>query len=549
MTSLICHLGADRRLLATDYSVARHSWLRTHGRDIEKAPAAPWPCNSDHIELGLVLDFSEDDHVSAVVDAIRNIASQDILLEKIVIGTRKRMDIAIRGANGKIKHIIEVKRPEEFRTEQQRDAASEQVRNYAVQQECESVGWTDGRHYFCEDLATGEASHLLLTKAAANGQFGPARRGFMSQSRPGFSVEDLVSFPLRQRRLTPPYVKAVEYVRRSLPDFSFDAFLVGTHPLQIVSGESDIGKSTLAQELAADPRWNALFLDGVTLVAGVDDRIREDIQTIYGQALPNIWSFIDDVAEFSQQELAVPFGAVIDGFDEWYSLDGSSLAALNTFVERVRTVGGHVLLFTRPNEQRTLERSRIVSSLSSPDRVITLGLLTEEELDRFVATYFEVHQIGGALLGNAREICRSPAILAMVAETYEGQPTVDPGLTQPELYRRYMRHKLGKMADRSRSSEDRFATAVDNVALKMLRDDKFTLLRSEVVAITGDQVCARLIDEGILWSANPEPGDRFLRFRFGQLRDHLITKLAERQGMSVSDLMVRRARGQSPHHG
>ncbi len=367
---------------------------------------------------------SENDYVAHVAAELRRLwPMDDVILEEREIGSRRRKDIVVRHF-GKVVFIIEVKRPDKFKTPTQREKANKQVVAYAKAEGCVEVGITDGTTYIAINVNTGKTQErelLSFAKSALRIGFSP------TLDRPGWVSEEFLLFPERQRQKHPLSIPANLYVPRRFPSgFSFVALFRSQNPVHIILGVSDIGKSALSWTLAESPHWNAIRLDGAALTDGVEAVIRRDIVAVY-ERCDDVMAFLQRVAEVSLAERGVPLGVVLDGFDDWMAVS-SELHDLPAMIDRLSAFNCKIIILSRPSEKHRLLNSTLLARFTNESEVITLGELEDEQLDEFIQKYFTVFQIGGTLSGNARKICRNPAMLSIVSETFAGSSEIRRGL-------------------------------------------------------------------------------------------------------------------------
>ena len=480
-------------------------------------------------------DFSEDDHLADILFKLRPNCSDDFALEEFVwlhdgLG---RKDISIKRM-GVLVAIIEVKRPAKFNTPELEQKASDQVTKYARSEGCRNVAWTDGTTFVSRDLITEEEVRGDLF-SFAHGIHGWEARQAPTFLRPQWTFGEYLEYPTRQRDLHVRLVPPEYFIERTLPNGPLSRILSSAATLHVIYGECDVGKSTLARAIADNDLWNAIYLEPILFASDIESAISSEIATLYGRSTP-VQAFIERVHEVSVEQGGKPFGIVLDGFDEWTSMPGGHVGALQTLLQRAAQLKIKIVVFSRPTRRSQLSLPALRGFMAG-EMAGELGEMNDAELDVTVGLWFRRKGIGGVLAGKAREICRNPGICWLVVETYEKQSHVDPDLTEPKLYDSYRERIADKLEGHGRLPKSSFNRAISRLAREMLEREHFAVPHDVAATCAGSaDVLDLLIGEGVLQTAaNHELAP--IRFRHGQFRNHTIAALATAAGIPVSRLV------------
>jgi len=464
---------------------------------------------------------SEADQVAAVLAWVRRQGPEDLLLEESleIGGDRRRTDIGVHRA-GRLIGIIEVKRPDKFRTDLLRNRAREQVERYARERNAEWVAWTDGITGFVRDCVTEAIARYRIIQQG--GGLFSRRDVAKTPFKLGLTDEQIYSFPTQQRLLTPQPLPAELYVPRSVAGLSLEAFLGSRNDLLVISGEADVGKTILAYALAADPAWNALFIDGGSVTTDITSQLGRDVLELYGVDVP-VNGLLETVAAESLNEFAVPLGVVIDGFEEFFAAKGPAAASdLASFIRLMRRLQCKVIVMARPYVLSTFRSFKPLANLLGETNPIDLEVLDDVEFSQFSARYLEARKIGGQLVDNAKEVCRLPGMLDLATEVYAGKDGIDPKLTEPKLYSKYRAEKSDRIWNRAQIPTEKVEAAL-YCAARLMRDaDQFALPYLVVESEVGADVLKQLSYEGVFVIAGRAGSENYLRFRYGGFRDFLL---------------------------
>jgi hypothetical protein len=420
---------------------------------------------------------------------------------------------------GEIRLIVEMKRPDAFRTEGLRRKARDQAQRYANQFSPIFVATSDG-----ETLVLESDGECYIHQLVGGLLLAPDDR--TSPLDLGADYMAFSEFPRLQRS---GYVSQSDATIEREPIFDLSVFVTSSDcDALLVAGEAGAGKTTYARQLALAAVWDPLWLDG-----GAIDDPREALE----QAVQDLTGFTGDLRAFlttlqgyRQRDSRSPCGIVVDALDEW----STAQRHLPGFIRFARDLGLKVVCFGRARSvDSILENERLREGITVHRH--DLLQFTDDERARAEQKYIEQFDLRSGFVGRAKEMSRLPEMMAMISETYAGE-TVNPDLTETELYDRYRRKKSNDVARRINTEPERVQAEIDAVARAMLQADSVVLPFREAAAT------ATNLDELLLAGILRKEGDQRrarVRFRFGRIRDDALSD------QPIADLFTRPIVGRS----
>ncbi len=426
--------------------------------------------------------------------------------------------VDIFAERGDIRLIVEMKRPDRFRTDGQRGKARDQARRYADNASPLFVATSDG-----DTLVLEHGGQRYIHQIVGGLLLAPDDRE--SPLDLGADYRMFMAFPALQRL---GYVSQADATIVREPIFDLREFVASLECEAIlVAGEAGAGKTTYARQLAAATEWDPLWLDG-----GAIDDPREEIERVIKDVTGftgGLCTFLETLQSYRKRDCRPPCAIIVDALDEW----PSAQRHLPGFIKFAGGLGIKVVCFGRGRSvESLLQNERLASNTI---RRSDLLQFTDDERDRAEREYVRLHDLRSGFLGRAKEMARLPEMMAMISEAYTGE-AVNPDLTERELYDRYRRKKSGDVARRANTEPERIQTEIDAVALATLDADSvvlpFAAADADAANLDG------LLLSGVLRKEGAQRNAR-VRFRFGRIRDDALAN------QPVADLFARPIVGHS----
>jgi len=420
---------------------------------------------------------------------------------------------------GDVQLIVEMKRPDRFRTKGQRDKARGQSQRYAERLAPRFVATSDGNTLVLED-----GKERYVHQIVGGTLLAPDDR--KSPLDLGADYATFSAFPRLQRLR---YVFETDVTIEREPIVNIGAFLAASDcNALLVAGEAGAGKTTYARQLALMAAWDPLWLDG-----GVIDDPREALL----RAVQDLTGFTGDLRTFlatlqgyRRRDGRAPCGIVVDALDEW----SSAQRHLPDFIRFASALGLKVVCFGRARSVALLlENERLTNGAGVERR--ELLQFTDDEQDRAEQEYIKWYDLRSGFAGQAKGMSRLPEMMAMISEAYAGE-AVNPNVTERELYDRYHGKKCGDVARRANTEPERIQAEIDAVALAMLETD------SVVLSFGSAATAAANLDGLLLAGVLRKEGEQrrsLMRFRFGRIRDDALAN------RPITDLFARSIVGRS----
>ncbi len=425
----------------------------------------------------------------------------------------------IYAERGDLRLVVEMKRPDSFRTEGQRGKARQQARRYADRLGPPFVATSDG-----ETLVLEHDGEHYIHQLVGGILLLPDDRS--SPLDLGADYETFSSFPRLQRH---GFVFRTEAMIERNPIIDLPSFIADSDcDAVLVAGEAGAGKTTYAQQLALAEAWDPLWLDG----GSIDDpretleRAVKDLTGFTG----GLRTFLATLQGYRLRDGRAPCGIIVDALDEW----STAQRHLPTLIHFANDLGLKVVCLGRARSiDALMDTERLSSGLAVQRR--ELLPFTDDEQDRAERAYIERYDLRSGFTGRAKEMGRLPEMMAMISEAYAGEP-INADLTERELHDRYRRKKCGDVARREKTEPERIQVEIDAVALAMLEADSvalpFAVAAAAAANLDGLLLAGALRKEGEQRTAR-------VRFRFGRIRDDA---LADRP---TADLFARSIVGRS----
>jgi hypothetical protein len=411
-----------------------------------------------------------------------------------------RVDIFAQ--RGDVRLVVEMKRPDEFRTAAQRGRAVVQANRYADRMGPLYVATSDGDTLVLEHGGERHVHQLvggvLLEASAAR-----------SPLDVGADYAVFAEFPRLQRE---PYVSKTEATVERDAIFDLEAFLAGDGcDAVLVAGEAGAGKTTYAQQLASHAGWDPVWLDGGTIDDPRDalERAVRDDNGFTG----DVRAFLSTLQGYRRRDEQAPCGIVIDALDEW----PTAQRHLPDLLAFAKDLSLKVVVFGRSRSvDALLENERLARGLVV--RREELHAFSDDERERAEATYVERYDLRSGFCGRAKEMSRLPEMMGMISAAYAGE-AVNPDLTESELYERYRAKKCADVARRTGTDPAIVQSEIDTVARTMLQADAIALPIADVVGTAAH--LDGLLSSGVLRNEGGSRNAR-VRFRFGRIRDDAL---------------------------
>lgn len=411
--------------------------------------------------------------------------------------------VDIFAERGDIGLIVEMKRPTMFRTKRQRDKARGQAWRYADRLRPLLVATSDGETLILErdgqEYVHQLVGGLLLTQDER-----------ASPLDLGADYPTFLAFPRRQRL---GYVCDTDATIDRDPIFNLRAFLDASDANAVfVAGEAGAGKTTYARQLALAALWDPLWLDG----AAIDDpreALERSVRDLTGFT-GDLRTFLETLQGYRRRDGRAPCGIIVDALDEW----SNAQQHLPSFVRFASELGFKIVCFGRG---RSVDSLFVNERLTNGTKLQRHDLLpfTDGERDRAEQKYVEQYDLRSGFAGRAKEMSRLPEMMAMISESYAGEP-INPDLTERELYDRYRRKKCDDGARRANTEPERIQTDIDAVALAMLDADSVVLTFGAAASAAAN--LDALLLAGVLRKEGDQRRAR-VRFRFGRFRDDALS--------------------------
>jgi hypothetical protein len=443
---------------------------------------------------------SERDEESFVVAALK---SRGFKTHQDVGVPRGRADIYARRGDESI--VIEMKKRSAFTSRELRVTARAQAGRYAKHIRPDYIGISDGRrlmlrykgryctHQLSEDaiLPTGGGASCPLDLGADYYTY----RDFPRRQRAGYKSK-------QQGIITrEPLVDITSLLKDEAVD------------LVLIAGEPGAGKTTYAWQLAESDDWDPLWLDSSLTDNNPIETLREAMKTLTGFT-GDLAPFLRMLALFRKKPRQKPTGIVADAVDEW---------------ERVQQTLPILLRFAKSLKYKLLVvgRPQTIDLLINDDKTFQgfsfkrfdLPTFTDQEWKQAEAQHVKAFNLRSNFVGHAEAMSRLPEMMALIAEAYENE-AVDPNLTEPVLYEKYLSRKAARIALRTKRTDANIAHAILEVANVMLAADRVSLPYGR--AYEASNVTDELIKEGLLRS-DGKGRTPYVRFRFGRVRDNILS--------------------------
>lgn len=424
--------------------------------------------------------------------------SQDIYIAEI----KCRADIYAERVD--LRLLIEMKAPGSLNTEAQRNAALDQLYDYSDVLEPPYAGISDG------DILILDFEGQHFTHQLIGGLLLPAE----SSGSPldvGASYQTFAQFPTNQRGASSSSGPQVE--RSQL--FDLETFLSEKGPdIIFVAGESGAGKTTYVRQLVGS-QFDPLWVD----CALTEDAVKTISDAVAETGYPGTTTiFLETLRLYRERDGSAPSGIVLDAVDEWARFE-PRLYALIVLATRARL---KLIVIGRPQIiDLILKTGRVVSGRRFER--FDLGLFDADERTSAEIAYREHFSLQSSFEGRALQMSRLPAMMAAISETYEGS-SINPELTEPQLYNDYRALKASKIAIRLSISTALVESDIDALALRMLELDRVALSYPEARQVANS--VDALVSEGLLLSRGPDRSLR-IQFRFGRFRDDALASKVE----------------------
>jgi hypothetical protein len=413
--------------------------------------------------------------------------------------------VDIYAERGDFRLIVEMKRPDQFRTESQRAKAMQQANRYGDQLGSLYVATSDGEtlivEYKGERYVHQVGSGLLLP---VDGRKSPLDVGAV--------YDTFASFPQLQR--AGHFFDEDTSVEREAI-FDGAAFIASAEVDAIlVAGEAGAGKTTYAQQITSVEWWDPLWLDGGAIddPRAVLERAIEDLSGFTG----GLRAFVTTLNAYRGRDGGLPSGIVVDALDEW----GTAQRHLPELLRFAKEVGLKVIAFGRARAVDSLLANERLASGLTIERY-ELHPFTDDERDRAELKYIARFNLRSTFEGRAKQMSRLPEMMAMISAAYAGEE-VNPQVTEAELYERYREKKCGDVARRLNIEPARVHADIDAIAIAMLAADAVALPFSDAARISAH--LDDLLVSGVLRKEGAPRNSR-VRFRFGRVRDDALAAL------------------------
>lgn len=406
-----------------------------------------------------------------------------------------RLDYLIVNAEGRPLFVVELKRPEEELTDDDRDQGISYARLLIQIAPFVLVTNTTDSHLYdtitAEELTSPEASAFYRAGYVLSSDEDVRIRAEALRHFVGYSQQNVELFSKSQHAqrmsaltgsrqdLSKKFIPEV-YVAREGVREAVGSFVRSRSVVFALGGASGSGKTNemcaLATEFGAD--HVALFFNGTELHEPLAKTLADEFNWEFSQelSLPAILQRVDYVGQRTSRPVLV----FIDAVDE--AEIASVERQLSDLAVQLSRFEGRVKLLVSLKEQ---EWPRFVSFRGSPAPLVgalfrwttgggtagtiegtdavavslSLSEFTESELDHVLPRYADVFQVPGEWQEGVREAASDPFLLRVVAEVAREQGVLPTAVDELQLMRRYVDKKLDRMSDRHEASEALVALA------------------------------------------------------------------------------------------